>query len=387
MKRFPTLYKRSSTGAIQIWSITADGAGYFTQEGIDGGKITESKPHTCEAKNSGKKNATTAEQQAVKEAEAEWTKKCKRGYTKHKCDIDRVGFLKPMKGDKWVDRADEAVFPVTVQNKLNGIRCQNNSERAYSTGGETFYTIPHIRAALDPIFEDYPEAFIDGEAFNYDLRSRLNQLIKLLSVVIKEKDLTPELLKRSEEIVRLHVFDGYGFDNITPETPYLERHAAVVKLLSNRRYKSKYLVPEPIVKCNDAEELMRMLQKNRTTGGEGLMVRWGDCPFKHGRSKYMLKLKHFEDAEFDIVEVQEGNTDWVGCAKRIVLALPTPATNATRDTTFAANVEGDREWLRELYERRAEVIGSPATVEFQQYSEYGIPQIPWVRAIRNYENS
>ena len=53
--------------------------------------------------------------------------------------------------------------------------------------------------------------------------------------------------------------------------------------------------------------------------------------------------------------------------------------------TFASNIEGDRKWLKTLLERKDEFIGEEATVEYQRLSEYGVPQIPFVRAIRNYE--
>ncbi|NBQ70370.1 MAG: hypothetical protein EBU46_16670, partial [Nitrosomonadaceae bacterium] len=236
---------------------------------------------------------------------------------------------------------------------------------------------------LAPIFADHPAAFLDGEAYNPALKKNLNRLIEVVSVAYKPKDLTPELLADSERIVRLHLFDGYGFDGITPETPYDQRLAALERLL--KRYKLKYTVVERQWKVANLKTLLADLEKNRLEDGEGLMVRWGDCPRKEGKSKYLLKLKHFDDAEFTIVDIQEGNADWKGCAKRIVLELPEPATNATKDTTFAANIDGDREWLRELFVRKNEYIGQRATVEYQQLSEYKIPQIPWVRAIRNYE--
>jgi ATP-dependent DNA ligase len=379
--KFSTLYKRNSNGKTQQWTIYSAETGYYTEEGIVGGRITTSSIHTVEAKNVGKANETTVAQQSTKEAAAEFEKKLKRGYIADVEAIDSVSFKKPMKGDKWKDRADEVKYPVIVQDKLNGIRCQNNSVSALSTGGEIFYTIPHIREALKPIFDKYPNAFIDGEAFNYDLRSNLNRLVKIVSVVIKAKDLTPELLEESRKIVQLHVFDGWGFENITHNTPYAERHEAVTKLITNIGSPCLKVLKSEVVE--DLETLIKKLAINKRSKGEGLMVRWGNCEYKHGRSKYLLKLKHFEDAEFEILDIQEGNADWKDCAKRIILKLPQPST--TGEETFASNIEGDREWLRELYKQRKKIIGKQATVEYQCLSEYGVPQLPWVRAIRDYE--
>lgn len=381
-----TLYKRNSNGKLQQWRIWAEGGAYYTEEGLVNGKITRSKPHTCEGKNPGKANATTPEAQAVKEAKAKWEKKLATGYTRDIKAVDSVAFKKPMKGDKFRDREDEIVYPVQVQDKLNGVRCQNESKGALSTGGKLFHTIPHIRAALAPIFDNYPDAFIDGEAYNHAMKHRLNRLVEIVSVVYQPKDITPEMLAESQELVKFYIFDGYGFAGITKETPWVERYAAVSRLVSRIQEEFKvgrHLVMHPYWVAKDKAEVKAALAKNREEGGEGLMIRWGKCEYKHGRSKYMLKDKHFDDDEFEIVAIEEGNGDWVGCAKRIVLKLhkPTP----TGETTFASNIEGDRDWLRELYERREEFIGEMATVEYQQLSEYGVPQIPFVRAIRNYE--
>lgn len=385
MKKFPILYKRTSKGGTQQWQIVSDADSYTTVEGMVNGKLTTNNPHLCQPKNPGKANATTAAQQAEKEAEAKWDKKLKQGYVEDVTAIDSVTFRKPMKGDKWKDRQDEVIFPIDVQDKCNGIRCQNEVDAARSTGGEIFHTIPHIRAALSPIFEQWPEAFIDGEAFNYGLRRNLNRLIELVSVMIKPKDLTPALLAESEKIVQLHVFDGWGFGTITKDTPYKERHAAVTKLIKD--LDSKYLYVLKSTQVDDVRTLLKLLKENKKTGGEGLMVRWGACEYKHGRSKYLLKLKHFDDAEFEVLDIQEGNANWTGCAKRVVLKLPAPCKGADGKimTSFASNIDGDVPWLRRLFLNRKEVIGEMATCEYQQLSEYGIPQIPWVRAIRNYE--
>ncbi len=380
---YPTLYKRTSKGQIQLWTIIATNGAYHTEEGIKGGSITKNNPHTCEVKNVGKTNETTAQQQAELEAQSKWDKKLKTGYALSEKEIDTVEFQKPMKGDKWKDRANEVVFPVITQNKLNGVRSQSDAQNTKSTGGEIFYTIPHIRKALAPIFAAYPQIFLDGENFNFTLRQKLNRLIHLVSVVYQPKDLTPELLVESEQTVQLHLFDGYGWDGITKETPYVERHAALLKLIQKFAPKYVFVLPYEVIKT--PEELMSKLHTNKENGGEGLMVRWGNCPYKNGRSKYMLKLKHFEDEEFEIVDFEEGNANWAGCVKAVICKLNKASPRG--DTTFRSNIEGDETWLKKLWQKRETYIGEQATVEFQCYSEYLIPQIPFVRAIRNYEST
>lgn len=381
MKRFPTIFKRTSKGQIQEWAITSCDGFYYTEEGVSGGTITRNKNHTVEAKNIGKKNETTPLQQAEIEAQAKWDKKLKTGYAKSVSEIDSVAFKKPMKGYKWKEYAHKVIFPVSYQDKLNGVRAQAEADATRSTGGEIFHSIPHIHKALEPIFKAYPDIFIDGENFNFKLKQHLNRLTEIVNVNITPKDITPELLEEAKEIVQFHVFDAYGFEGIGKDTPWEQRYAALAKLLMKFAPEFVFLLPYKVAK--NLKELMTALDKNKAEGGEGLMVRWGDCPRKEGKSTMMLKLKHYDDDEFEIVDIVEGNGNWAGCAKTIRLKLNKPSPRG--DTEFDSNIRGDEEWLRELLRDKKKYIGELATTEFQHYSEYQIPQLPYVTSIRNYE--
>jgi ATP-dependent DNA ligase len=56
-------------------------------------------------------------------------------------------------------------------------------------------------------------------------------------------------------------------------------------------------------------------------GYEGQMVRL-DGPYEQKRSKLLLKRKEFQDAEYDLVRVDEGLGNWAGYGKKAVLRLP-----------------------------------------------------------------
>ena len=74
--KLPTLYKRDTTGKIREWTMayqTGMNPGTFTIAGIQGGKLVQSGLNSSEAKNVGRSNATTADEQAQKEAEAKDT--------------------------------------------------------------------------------------------------------------------------------------------------------------------------------------------------------------------------------------------------------------------------------------------------------------------------
>ncbi|WP_225393788.1 hypothetical protein, partial [Escherichia coli] len=61
------LYGKDSKGKLKQWTVYTDGAVVTVAHGRVGGKITE-KSYTAEAKNIGRSNETTPEEQAELEA-------------------------------------------------------------------------------------------------------------------------------------------------------------------------------------------------------------------------------------------------------------------------------------------------------------------------------
>ena len=74
----PTLYKRDTTGKVREWTIQYKDAATRTIAGIHEGNLVKSGWKEATPKNEGKANATTAFEQAVKEANADWDKKVER---------------------------------------------------------------------------------------------------------------------------------------------------------------------------------------------------------------------------------------------------------------------------------------------------------------------
>jgi ATP-dependent DNA ligase len=383
MKKFPTLYKRDNKSNLQEWTICVKGNGFYVIEGIVGGKLTTTNPHFCEAKSQGKKNATTAEEQTLKEAQAKWDYKQEHGYCLDPKKVDSTKYLEPMLAKQYDDYKDDITWPVYCDDKLNGVRMNALSTGIKSRKGTAFNTIPHIEKAIASLFKKYPNLYLDGEGFNPKLKNHLNRLIEVVSVAYKPSDVTPELLKESEAIVQFWVYDGYGFEGITPTTPFIERRAALKKLLKGIEY--VYVLDYKVCQ-NDAEvqKLLKLADKNKD---EGVIVRWGNAPYEHKRSKYLLKLKNFMDSEFKIVKIEQGHGNWHGYAKRITLELPKPiiGRDGKEQTTFASNIEGNQAYLKKIWNNPEAVLNKMATVRYLGLSEYGVPQIPYVVVIRGYE--
>ena len=103
MNKLPTLYKRAQTGKNQEWTIVVDGNSYYSISGEVGGKLTTTKPTYAEPKNVGKKNETSAAEQAASEAQSKWQKKLDTGYTQNLNATDDTGYQEPLRAEKFED--------------------------------------------------------------------------------------------------------------------------------------------------------------------------------------------------------------------------------------------------------------------------------------------
>ena len=278
---------------------------------------------------------------------------------------------------KWFeDHKDKVTWPVYVDNKFDGIRCERWKKGAFSRKGEEFHTIPHIINATEYLFDRFPDLVLDGELFNEDVK--LSKMSGLVSVNTKPKDLTPELLAESGRYVRFYVYDAYGFADIKKETPFLERRQALQRLLAG----VPFVVPVQHEVANNEGQIRKTLEQKRKEGKEGIIIRWGRCEYENKRSKFLLKMKVFETDEFQVTDIEEGTADWAGAAKIIYYRVN---KGIAKGEIHKANIEGSYPELAEIYQNRAKYIGKWATIEFQCYSEYGVPLIPYVRAFRCYE--
>lgn len=116
----------------------------------------------------------------------------------------------------------------------------------------------------------------------------------------------------------------YIFDHILrPTDPYTIRHQKLH--FDSMRSKGAIIHEQHVVTC--MQTLLQLEEKMLGLGYEGLILRSANAPYKFGRSTanegYLLKLKRFTDAEFEVIGFEErmhnGNektTNELGYAKR-----------------------------------------------------------------------
>ena len=389
--KLPTLYKKTTIGKTQTWEIEVSGNKFRTISGqADGKKITNNWT-VCQGKNVGKKNATTGEEQALKEAEAKHKKKLEAGYHLNLKNISKKRFYEPMLAQDFKNKNRQSevmadlqqvdggtVGTVFSQPKLDGIRCIAMREGLFTRTGKEITAVPHISEALEPFFKLYPNATLDGELYNHAYKDDFNKIIHL----VRKQNLTDEHLSESAEMIQYHIYDapviGNGKWAMTEKDLYSDRTSKLDASFVNLKLeKEDCLVIVPTVEIHGKEQLDRCYEDYIEAGYEGQMVRL-DGPYENKRSPKLLKRKEFVDEEYKILGYEEGEGNRAGTVKHFKFK--------NKDgKEFNSNVKGSFSYLTKLLEIADTLIGKDATIKYFNLTPDGVPRFPYVIAIRDYE--
>jgi len=358
----PTLYKKTSTGATQIWKREIDGARYRSISGqIDGAQV-ESGWTVAKPKNEGKSNATTPEEQAQLECESAYRIKLAQGGYHETLDaIGETKFFKPMLAQEYGKRpVTDAEFKAGVftQPKLDGVRCIATPEGLFSRTGKPLYSCPHISAALAPLFAENPDLIFDGELYADHLYDNFNEIIAL----VRKGKPTADHFDKTAAAIKYHIYDLPSH-----EGPFSRRNIALYELLYEP-YPEDALVRVETQKVYSITELDELNSAWVADGYEGQMVR-RDGSYKNGRSFDLLKRKSFMDGEFTVISVHEGEGNRAGMAGFITYELGD-------GRTFKSGIKGNWQYATQLLKDAGKYVGGQGTVRYFQMTPDGIPRFP-----------
>lgn len=380
MEQLPTLYKYSTTGALQQWSIEVVDNAYRTHSGQVGGKITTTAWTVCEGKNIGKANSTNAQQQAWADATSKWNKKVDREqFVESIEDVNVVKFVQPMLAQKYEDRKHQLNFQqgVWVQCKLNGARCVASKHGLFSRKGSKWESVPHIEQALASFFERHPDVVLDGELFNNDLRQDLGGIISLIS----KKNINQDIIEKSKNSIQFHVYDI-----VDPSKDFAER-LDLLNTYINHEICSDVIKDVMSIPVDGLQHIDQFLQKFEAEGHEGVIVRTNG-KYECKRSKHLLKYKSFVDDEFDIVDIIEGVGNLTNKVGAFILM-------DSRGMTFNSAPTGSHQYWEQMWSDRHQLKGKKATVKYKELTPVkivngkpsgGVPSFGKVVAIRDYES-
>ena len=363
-KELPKLYKTTGTGKTQTWQIFIEGADTYTKFGPEGGTIQTSARETAVPKNEGKANATTAEEQAVLDAESKWRKKLASGYVQTMGEIAAgtvdssiQGGIFPMLAKTYRKDGDKIAFPAYAQPKLDGHRCiavVDGQGRCtlWTRKRKPYASVPHVVRAVEAL--GLKDVVLDGELYAHAFHDRFEDLAHLV------RQGEPE---QGHQAVEYHVFDLQGDEG------FGRRYERLQELLANAR---KPVVLVDTSRVDGETALLAAFEDYRALGYEGAMVRNARGAYESHpthRSADLQKIKTFDDAEWPIVGIKEGKGKLAGHAI---------FTCRTQDgAEFDVKLAGDSSALREYFENPDRAIGKLLTVQHQGITgKSGVPRFP-----------
>lgn len=374
---YPSLFKRTSNGAVQIWFMELDdrAARYRTHSGKKDGKIVISEWTDVEGKNIGRANETLPYDQAKLEIEAKYKKQLETGYMEDEKDIDSTSYRSPMLAKNYNDYKDmlfKTDCKIFSQPKLDGIRCVVDINGMWTRNGKKIVAAPHIWRSLSNIFMYYKAAVFDGELYADKLNDNFNEIVSL----VKKSKPTKEDFEKSRTAIQYHVYDMIH-DGMSANELFSARTKTLSFLVN--KFEPEGVVLVPTSEVADQTSLDNLYETYLENGQEGQIVRV-DAAYQHKRTNFLLKRKEFQDAEFVIKGVFEG----VGNRKGTVGWME---FETSEGKSFKSNVKGSHEYLAKLLAKKNTLIGKDATIKYFNLTPDGIPRFPFVIAIdrRGYE--
>lgn len=357
--KFDHLFKYDSKGKVRVWkadiAFTSDNeAALRVVSGLLDGKRVTSDWKICKPKNLGKANATTALEQAQLEVKALYQKQKDSGYGETLEDSLNFDKFKPMLAQGYdADSLDFDKDKVFSQPKLDGIRCVARRDGLWTREGKEIVSCPHIYESLLPYFEMSPNAILDGELYNHELKDDFN---KITSLVRKTKPVDKDYAE-SENLVQYHVYDIFA------KAVFEDRYESLNRL-SNFSYMN--IVETSHVKSLD--EINNLYRDYVGAGYEGQMIRLNKA-YENKRSKFLLKRKEFITEEFKVLGVEEGVGNWSGAVKKFNIELPD-------GRPCGSGVRGKYADLSKLF--KSGKTPDWATVRYFELTPDGVPRFPVV---------
>lgn len=369
------------------------------ETGLITGKLKQTLKRILKGKNLYKANATNAYTQALSELNSKYSEKLKEGYKSYNYllrkykekfgdygdedfseetstnviklfkalnisyNTDHNDRLKPMLAEKIQKFEKSLTFPLFVQPKLNGIRCQAINEegniKLLSREGIEL-NIPHIANALKNKLEISTSQNIfslDGEIYLHDVP--LQDIVHLSRSPLLSTQLeyhVYDIISDKQQRDRLSILKGYIHNIASDCIKAVETQVAY-----------------------SIEEVRDFFSEKRKEGFEGAMVRIPNAYYKPGfRDKCLLKVKGTLSDDFEIVGVNlksgSATHDFVWVCKNAF------------GKKFEVRPHGTEEERASYYEIADLFFGHKLQLEFHEYTKDRIPFHITSVTIRDYES-
>lgn len=367
-----------------VWSVSLDGARYWTEWGKVGGKI-QRRERLVKAGKQGR----DAQSQARLEAMSLATKKRAAGYVDSNredgtCQGDTPHPPLPMLATDWSKVTDKAKLTrgIMVQPKLDGIRCVADTQtgRLYSRTGKVISGLVHIEHALRLAADvaTPPATWMDGELYRHGMS---------FQGIVGAARRSVNVDVGTAERVQLHLFDMVTDAACESRLSQLATWLTSAQaLVSPGKLDSLQLVhTEDCGESAGAECVERTVKEavDRfvADGYEGAIIRCYHSPYTvRKRSQDLIKFKRFFQEEFPMCGIEE-RAKQPGVAAAI--RCKTHAGVSFKATPQCSEDEKKEMWAgRKRYSDGTWV----ATVRYQEMTDAKVPRFPVCVGLRHVDD-
>lgn len=354
------LYKNHN-GSIGTWEGWTAGAWVITESRKKIGGAPVKNSYLAKAKNVGRANETTADEQAMLELASKARLKVDKGYVETEAEAqvpatNSLGLAKPMLATPF-DKVKTIDWRTAyIQPKLDGHRALYINGVLYSRQGKEL-KLHHITNQLKRL--ELQHLHLDGELYVHGMS------LQDISRLVKKQSLAT--LK-----VEYHIYD------IVSDKPFLERHDTL--RLTHEDDEQAENEPNikivPIQGVSFMDSLMRGHEEYLAEGYEGTMLRMGTDGYQTDkRSRSLLKLKEFHDQEYPVVSYEMGKPYIRGDN---TYNVPVWVCETPCGKRFNVTAAGDMSVKNDQWLAREQIIASEPllTVKYHNLSKDQIPQLP-----------
>ena len=366
------LYKPHSNGKLGTWRICVsqleDGsAAYISYAAkVIGGKEKETLTNITEGK-----QKRSPYEQALSEAESKYKTQLRKGYSVDKPEEgakpkNTLGFNIAVKAQKWHEVDHKP--PYRISPKLDG----HHMSAAIRDGKVVLYSmnskeldIAHIQKVLQQAYDNgyWNGKELDGELYRHGL-----ELDEIKSRITKTHE--------EHHLLQFHMYDIMDHDK-----PYEERYLNLLEFFFNG------LTSDAVVEVewhyvHRPEDVDTFHKKWLAQSYEGSMIRWGKAGYADSaRSKYLLKKKDYQDAEFKVVSWKLGKPKF---KNGVQYERPVLRCVAENGKEFNVSLHGDMVETNQMYKDGLDkYLGSMYTVKFFKINISGAPSQPIGLRFRN----
>lgn len=272
-----------------------------------------------------------------------------------------------------------------ASRKLDGVRCicrkENNSVRFFSRTGNEFTNFGPLAEQIRNI--PAGDFIFDGEICIFE--NGTENFTAIASEIHRKNHTIHNAKFLIFDCLTLEEFDTPG--GITPLSDRLQRPPIeYIKPTPEGWYEFANLEVVEQTLVESEEHFNRLASDASEKGYEGLMLR-KNVPYEGKRSKNLLKVKKFQDAEYEVIDAEMGIMRWSINGENVSEECLTNIKIRHKGTTVSVGSGFSREQRQLYYAQPDLIIGKTACIQYFEESqnkngEYSL-RFPVVKHIYN----